>query len=545
MGRQRSFIFSNLLAALPVAALLLGPLLSSQAVAAFEMPPKNPYLADSNYAMGHGDSAQQDAVPQAGPIGPTRVLDERELQYTFTGPGFFGINTSGVYADGRRVFWGNGLDRLVKLDYDSYQIVAEKFFPDVERYSLAQSEQSIAKFEENNSGPFAIYNAFREAGKLRDLSNIYTLLDRDNTYYVGSKSGLITAYGDQDPQDSRSPIVELRHFRLPAEVSGPIMGLNMTYDGWLIAATEHGYLVAIKRDFSDYRFVRINHSEGAENKSTGPAGYGWIRNGFAIDADGGIYIASQEHMHKVVWSGDQLSLQESDGAWSEPYLNGWGHGSGSTPTLMGFGQEDQFVVITDGQPQMNLVLFWRNAIPDGWQQLPGAPSRRIAGQLPVTMDDPGLTEIQSEQSVVVAGYGALVVNNHPRNIPWYLPRQAGAVLVSYLGSNPLHQPYGVQKFEWDPAARALKLDWVNAGVSSPSAVPIVGVGSDTVYLIGARDNQWTLEAMNWDTGESRFHYVIGGQRYNVLFAGTLLDDDGRIHYGTPWGRVRLDIDESP
>jgi hypothetical protein len=103
----------------------------------------------------------------------------------------------------------------------------------------------------------------------------------------------------------------------------------------------------------------------------------------------------------------------------------------------------------------------------------------------------------------------------------------------------------VQKFEWDPAARALKPDWVNAGVSSPSAVPIVGVGSDTVYLIGARDNQWTLEAMNWDTGESRFHYVIGGQRYNVLFAGTLLDDDGRIHYGTPWGRVRLNSDESP
>jgi hypothetical protein len=36
-----------------------------------------------------------------------------------------------------------------------------------------------------------------------------------------------------------------------------------------------------------------------------------------------------------------------------------------------------------------------------------------------------------------------------------------------------------------------------------------------------------------------FHSVIGGQRYNPLFSGTELDELGRIHYGTPWGRVRL------
>ena len=41
--------------------------------------------------------------------------------------------------------------------------------------------------------------------------------------------------------------------------------------------------------------------------------------------------------------------------------------------------------------------------------------------LPADMGDPDLREIQSEQSVVVAGYGALVVNNVPRNVPWYLP----------------------------------------------------------------------------------------------------------------------------
>ena len=34
-----------------------------------ELPPGNPYLADSSYAMAHGDSAQQDALPSRMRVG--------------------------------------------------------------------------------------------------------------------------------------------------------------------------------------------------------------------------------------------------------------------------------------------------------------------------------------------------------------------------------------------------------------------------------------------------------------------------------------------
>ena len=33
--------------------------------------------------------------------------------------------------------------------------------------------------------------------------------------------------------------------------------------------------------------------------------------------------------------------------------------------------------------------------------------------------------------------------------------------------------------------------------------------------------------------------MIGGQRYNPLYSGTPIDEAGRVHYGTPWGRARL------
>jgi hypothetical protein len=161
------------------------------------------------------------------------------------------------------------------------------------------------------------------------------------------------------------------------------------------------------------------------------------------------------------------------------------------------------------------------------------------------MGDESLSEIQSEQSVVVSGYGAMVVNNTPRNVPWYLPERARGLLVGYLGSNPQHQPYGLQKFQWNPDAQQLEYAWVNKDISSPSSVPIVGMGSNLVYFVGARNNQFTLEALDWDTGALDFHYLIGGQRYNVMYSGTAIDEDGRIHYGTPWGRVRLTPKKTP
>lgn len=522
-----------------VPLLVLSILLSAFSSYSAEMPPRNPFLADSVYPLAHGDSAQQDALPVRGPEDPGPSLDASEIHYAPTGPAQFGAYTSSPYPDGRRVYWSNGLDRIVKVDFESFEILATRWVEGAKRWTEAEADASIADFDESNDGLFALWHAFQDANKLRDLSSVYTVLDSDNTYFIADKSGKITAYADADASDPGSAIVEQASFQMPEIVTGLTVGMNMTFDGWLIVPTEHGYVVAISRDLKEHRVIRMRHSEGAEEKATRPTGYGWVRNAAAIDAEGGIYVASQQHMHRLIWTGDQLSIDPADGAWTARYLNGWTHGTGATPSLMGFGSEDRFVVITDGEDLMNVVLFWRDEIPGDWDTLPGSPDRRIAGMLPADMGDPSLSEIQSEQSVVVAGYGALVVNNVPRNVPWYLPTRARSLLVSYLGSDPEYQPYGVQKFEWDAARREFRLAWVNRDISSPSCVPIVSYPSDRVYLIGAREDRWTLEALEWSNGRSAFHTEIGGQRYNPLFSGTLIDERGRIHYGSPWGRVRL------
>ena len=113
------------------------------------------------------------------------------------------------------------------------------------------------------------------------------------------------------------------------------------------------------------------------------------------------------------------------------------------------------------------------------------------------------------------------------------------ILAGALGSNPAHQPFGVQKMAWDPKARRFASAWVNTTVSSPNGVPYVSLATRQVYFVGARNNRWTLEALDWKTGRSTFHYVIGGQRYNSQYSCPVPDGMGGIMYGSTWGRVRL------
>ena len=519
----------------------LAPQMADPASAPMDLsfPAVNPYAAKGVNPVPHGDAAQQDSTPIPGPMDDTRRLSEDEIDYVFLGPGHFGAFTSGLYPDGRRVLWSNGVNGVFKIDYDSYKLIDHLPSDFADEYNQDWANNIIAKLDKNN-GASAMPTAIKSMLPLKSLSGIYTVVGKNDWFYIANKDGSVVAYGDAVKGDAGSKIVEKARFQLPAKHAGASAGMNMTYDGWIVFPMESGTIIAVSPDLSEYRSVPLTHSE-TENTDTHGVGYGWVRNSIAIDKDGGIFVASRGHMHKVVWTGDKLSTDPADGAWSAAYRNGTGEGTGATPSLMGFGDEDKFVVFTDGDIRMNVVLMWRDAIPEDWEQLNGAPSRRIAGQAPADMGELNVQAIQSEQTVIVAGYGALVVNNTPRNTPFFMPKEGvgrGAT-IGPLGSNPKFQPYGVQKFEWNPAARRLEKAWVNETISSPNGVPWVSTGSGQVYFMGARDNEWTLEAVNWLTGEPTFHYILGGQKYNNMFSGPTIDEKGRVFVGAFHGRMRL------
>lgn len=502
--------------------------------------PPNPGAAQGVNPMPHGDSAQQDSTPLPGPMDVTRELADDEIKYQFLGPGHFGAFNSSEYPDGRRVLWTNGVNGAFKLDYETYEILDHLPTPVADKYGQNWAEGLITKLDKNN-GATALPAAMKALMPLKNLSGVYSVVGSNGWFYLANSDGSIIALGDEVEGDASSKIVEKARFQMPEGEAGPSVGMNMTYDGWIIFPTEDGFMIAVSSDLKQYKSVRLRHAD-EEDTTTHGTGYGWVRNSIAIDPQGGIYVATRNHMHKVVWTGEELSTDPADGAWTARYRNGWGEGTGATPSLMGFGDEDKFVVITDGDIRMNVTLFWRDEIPHDWKQIDGAPSRRIAAMAPATMGELDVQEIQSEQTVIIAGYGAAVVNNTPRNVPFFMPKEGvgRGVTIGPLGNNPDFQPYGVQKFEWNPEKRRLEEAWTNETISSPNGVPWVSTGSGQLYFVGARDEKWTLEAVDWLTGEPTFHYVMGGQKYNNGFSGPTIDEKGRVFIGTIWGRMRID-----
>ena len=197
-------------------------------------------------------------------------------------------------------------------------------------------------------------------------------------------------------------------------------------------------------------------------------------------------------------------------------------------------------MITDGQYLMRLVLFWRDKIPDDWVPIAPGKSRRIAAEIPITFGDAAAKTSVSEQSVLVRGYSAMVVSNDwgmdfLKRLPKLL--QQGAVALTNL---PWFAPWGVEKFTWDPQKRKLNSAWSTKDISCPNSIPTMSVASGLAYCIGQRNSRWTLEGIDWNTGESAFHKRMGySPIYNSAYAATQVGPDREIVNGTALGVIRL------
>ncbi len=517
------------------------------------LPVPNPYLVDAPYAITHFNAAQTDSMPYGLPRG-TFTVDPTLEPVAYGGP----INIITLSSTDGDYLWGIGTDRVSYIHaadgqwrtvatFAALADASDGAYPAISDANLRAFGQTSAAGMTTTSMDGYLKSLLGADYKYQIGNGTYVAVDNNNVLYANYADSLY-AFALKDPNhpaDGITVLHKLDDVVAAIEGGGPaapagtrLSGISMSYDGHLVLTLSNGVAV-LDRDLSlaSKTFYRFADSE-------------YVSNSIAVDEDNGIYVASNQLMRKLVWTGTALSDQAADGAWSCPYATSSGlppiikvgNGTGSTPTLMGFGDDaDKLVVITDGSEQMKLVAFWRDGIPDGFVQKEGTASRRIADQIQVTCGFGELPQwLQSEQSVVVNGYGAFVVNNIPETVSDDLKNANKILQVSLMG--PAYPTsYGVERLGWDPDRDQWSSVWSRSDVSSTSMVPAYSQLGDMVLVNGyTAANGWEVDGLDWQTGATVHQTVLGQANFgNGAYAILQTMENGDLLFNSIAGPLRI------
>lgn len=506
-------------------------------------------FGDTDWPGSHRGSYAQGSSPLPGPDPRAEVVAEHidirgaPIIVSFTAP----------YEDGGRAIWATAVGddaAIVKVDHESFSVI-DTYVP---------SEREV-------DPPIIPVG----------VSGAYSAIHGDNRFIVG-RDRFVSVFGDAVDGDRSSPIALLRRIFLPDEAfcghGDVIAGISFTYDRQLTFVTERGNLFVIPADAAteDLTEVPVAYTND-ECESTGSSDRVMVSNSIAVDEHGGIYVVTGEAVHRFNWNGTSLTS-----VWQAAYDSDeevastirLGPGSGSTPSLMGTAlDDDRFVLITDGQALMNLVLFWRDDIPADWEPIAPGKDRRIACEVPIRFGDPDATAAISEQSVAVRGYAAVVVNDlltNPTIVEGDGPLVATIqnVISSFEGEIPEKAPFGLERVDWDPETRTCSTVWANPDVSMPNGVPGISATTGLVYGVGQRGGEWGLEGVDFETGASALWIPAGpgtcpddaraavsivpqvaavfegvpNACENSIYAAATIAPDGMLYTGTFYGMTR-------
>ena len=529
-------------------------------------PVPNPYLAQSYNNQTHWNDAATDSVATALPRGNFEVTPE-SVQVIPNESASLPLVTDRVGGKDIYWWWGGFSLRKVAMDGDKLVEIARSDLPvrlpnykpvtpderreqaaRVKGFLDAHDEQGLLDYMKSQPNRMLTFAEDQVAN-----GAIYAVLGRDDAFYGCSGRQIFRI--DQD--DAKNPASGMkaphavtlpaslfdneraRATRIPADI---LFGMGMTYNGYLVVNTLGGKVITLNRDTLEVidTFSVAGKDELFMNSfATGPEANG-----------GAVYVASNTTMYRlVVDKGGKIHSDEASGAWQAAYDRGVvspapkiADGTGSTPTLMGFGpKDDKLVVITDGAKKMRLVAFWRDGIPAGWKQKPGTASPRIADQMVVDMG-PELETVQSEQSVSAFGDYAFVVNNIPTNEAPQVHKSGS--FVSLINGATRPGPRGAATLKWQQNTHAWKLQWARTDVSSISIVPMISGASRMAVIDGYFAGKWNDRyhiGMDLDTGKTVMTIRTGSDpTFNGMYSPIKVDPQGHIFYSGAFGLMRLD-----
>lgn len=511
-------------------------------------PERNPFLSAEIYGVTHINPGQQNSIPYRIPL-KTQHVDLEALIPVWGGP----VNNATYASATPGYFWSVSTDRVALIDArgKQWEQVADLDLPGAKRRTLDDLKRIVEyTYRDIKDAETHLKGILGESPGSVLPSGVYALVSSQDIVYANAGT-IVSAIGMVDRHDPSKGLELKAQFDTatiipPTSVFGEtpkvgLVGMNMTYDGYIVIGALNGIAV-IDTDLKHGQFCGFDD----ENQMA--------TNSMAVDKDGGIYVATGSKkpqlpgvMRKLVWIGGTISRDPKDGAWEAQYQGGdWppaikaGTGTGSTPTLMGFGaDEDKLVLITDGANRMHLVAFWRDDIPADARPVEGALSPRIADQKSVST---GISEqrpwLQSEQTIIVSGYGAFVVNNlieegHPDRI------------IDVMTVGPLHRPpSGVEKIVWNAKENRFYSAWTRGDVVSVSMVPLASSGANAVFVNGySAQDGWEVTGLDWETGTTVSRTIFGhNNKGNGAYAILQFLEDGAMLFNSVIGPYRIPLE---
>jgi hypothetical protein len=241
-----------------------------------------------------------------------------------------------------------------------------------------------------------------------------------------------------------------------------------------------------------------------------------IDNALAASAQG-VFVASNHAMYRFNRGANgqpQADWREVYDRGSAPKPGAMGHGTGTTPTLLG----DDFVSITDNADgRINVVIYRQQPVPG---------ESPLFCQVPVFKPDLGT----SENSLVAFGDSFIDENNFGYQGPY-----------ENLDAEP-----GLARVDIDRDSGSCAIAWENLEISGPSSVPKASLANGLMYIYSCDDSNpadmhaWYLTAVDLNTGELAFKVLTGvGRKYNNHYGSISITPDGTAYIGTMGGIIKV------